>query len=123
MCLGGDEIHFYNNLIVGHVVGITGSLNTLVLWDYNGFYNNNAAYAPDLPAGPHDVNGDPRFVNRAGHDYHLGIASPMAGAGLDRGVAFDIDGEVRPAPSGTSPDLGADEIAQRRVYLPVIMRN
>ncbi len=121
--LGGNEIHFYNNLIVGHGVGITGSLSALISWDHNGFYDNIAAYAPGLIAGLHDVNGNPSLVNRAGHDYHIGPTSPLAGTGLNLGVATDIDGDVRPAPSGTSPDLGADEIAQRRVYLPVIMRN
>ncbi|CAG0928541.1 hypothetical protein TFLX_00917 [Thermoflexales bacterium] len=121
--LGGNEIHFYNNLIVGHGVGITGPLGTLVTRDYNGFYDNGAAYAPGLSAGPHDVSGNPLFVNRTGHDYHISLASPLAGVGVNLGVATDIDGEVRPAPGGTLPDIGADEVAQRRVYLPMIKRN
>jgi len=121
--LGGDEIVLHNNLIVGHGVGITGTPTTGAVWDYNGFYDNAAAYAPGLAGGAHDVHGNPYFVNRAGRNYHIGVASAMAGVGLDVGVAFDADGEARPAPVGTRPDLGADEVSQRRVYLPIVLRN
>ena len=93
-----------------------------VQWDYNGFYENGEDYAADLAAGPHDVRGDPAFVNAAAGDYHIGAASVMAGRGSDVGVAEDIDGDARPAPLDSSPDIGADEIAQRRLYLPLIRK-
>ncbi len=121
--LGDDEIYLYDNLIVGHSVGITASATTRAIWDYNGLSDNLAAYAPGLTAGTNDPQGNARFVNRAARDYHLDLASPMAGAGLDVGVAFDADGDARPAPIGTRPDVGADEVSQRRIYLPVVLRN
>jgi hypothetical protein len=37
-------------------------------------------------------------------------------------VAEDFDGEARPAPSFSPPDIGADEIAQGRVYLPLMKK-
>jgi len=115
------EISLYNNLIVGHGTGITGS--TQVVWDYNGFYDNVAPYAPGLSGGAHDVSGDPRFADRTGGDYHIGPGSAGAGWGTDAGVNSDIDGNSRPAPAGTAPDMGAYEVSQRRVYLPVVLRN
>ena len=64
--------------------------------------------------------GDPAF---APDGYHLTVGSAAVDKGVDAGVATDIDGDSRPAPAGTHPDLGADEINQQRVYLPLLIRN
>jgi hypothetical protein len=119
----GREVTLSNNLIVGHNTGITVVFGMQAAWDYNGFYDNAAAYAPGLTSGTHDVYGDPRFANRAGADYHIGLASAMAGQGMDTGVSSDIDGDPRPAPAGTYPDLGADEVNQHHLYLPLALRS
>jgi len=116
------ELYLYNNLIVGHGTGISGTADVGAKWDYNGFHDNAAAYAPGLIGGDHDVSGDPHFVDRARNDYHVGPGSAGAGRGTDVGVSSDIDGDARPAPAGTRPDLGADEVSQRRVYLPLVLR-
>lgn len=116
------EISFCNNLIVGHGTGITSTSGAQGAWDYNGFYDNAVAYAPGLTGGDHDVSGDPYFVDRTGGNYHLNFASVMAGRGMDAGVSTDIDGDPRPSPDGTLPDLGADEINQHRVFLPLVVR-
>ena len=119
----GTDGYLYNNLIVGHGTGISVTAGAQVTWDYNGFYDNIAAYAAGLSGGVHDVSGDPNFVNRAGGNLHIGPASTMANKGTDTGVSTDIDGDSRPAPAGTKPDLGADEVSQRQVYLPLVLRN
>ena len=115
------ESVLYNNLIVGHGTAITGTGEAS--WDTNGFYDNDAAYGPGLGSGPHDVYGDPDFLNRGANDYHIGAGSAMANQGEAVGVAYDIDGDIRPAPAGTRPDLGADEVNQRRVFLPLTLRH
>jgi hypothetical protein len=118
------EIHLYNNLIVGHVTGIgapTGTQSSLD-YDYNGFFDNDAAYAPGLSGGIHDVHGDPHFVNSASGDYHISPDSTMVERGHDLGLDNDIDGDPRPDPINTPPDLGADEVSHR-VYLPLVLRN
>ncbi|MBC8229281.1 carboxypeptidase regulatory-like domain-containing protein [bacterium] len=57
----------------------------------------------------HDI--DPLFVG--GGDYHLTDLSPCIGAGTNVGLpseaATDIDGDTRPTPAGSNPDIGADE--------------
>jgi hypothetical protein len=116
------EVEIYNNLIVGHGTGISATIQTEVRWDYNGFYDNGADYAAGLPSGPHDVRGDPAFVNSAAGDYHIGPASAGAGRGSDVGVTVDFDGDARPAPPASPPDIGADEIAQRGLFLPLIRK-
>jgi hypothetical protein len=42
---------------------------------------------------------------------------------VDAGVNNDVDDELRPAPAGTAPDLGADEVCQWRVYLALVVRS
>ncbi|MCP4538062.1 MAG: hypothetical protein GY832_13045 [Chloroflexi bacterium] len=119
----GTEGYLYNNLIVGHGTGISATSTTQAIWDYNGFHDNTAAYAPGLTGGVHDVSGDSNFVDRAGGDLHISPASAMANKGADTGVPTDIDGDSRPAPVGTYPDLGADEVNQRCIYLPLVVRS
>ncbi len=52
----------------------------------------------------------PRFVDPEGADYHLMNFSPCLGAGSSAFQSHsDLDGAVRPAPAGSSPDLGACE--------------
>ncbi len=119
----GTDVYLYNNLIVGHGTGISATSTTQAIWDYDGFHDNTAAYAPGLTGGVHDVSGDPNFVNRAGGNLHIMPASTMANKGTDTGVSTDIDGDSRPAPVGTYPDLGADEVNQLYIYLPLVVRN
>ena len=52
---------------------------------------------------------DPLFVNNAS-DLHLQATSPCLGAGqVIATVTDDIDGEARPQPVATNPEIGADE--------------
>lgn len=116
------EVEIYNNLVVAHGTGISTTTPTEVQWDYNGFYENGENYAADLAAGLNDVGGDPCFVDSAAGDYHIRADSAAVGRGSDVGVTEDIDGDARPAPPFTPPDIGADEIAQRNLFLPLIRK-
>lgn len=67
---------------------------------------------PDATMGVGRKAGDSAtfFVDKAGKDYHLSAQSPALGAaepGL--GVSEDLDGNPRPSPSGSVPDIGALE--------------
>jgi hypothetical protein len=114
-----------NNLIVGHGVGITVSIGMDPIWDYGGFHDNGADYAAGLEGGPHDVYAPPMLADRAGADFHIGIVSPMAGRGLDVGIDVDFEGDARPLPVDTRPDIGADEQERgpTRLLLPLVLRN
>ncbi|MCB0793626.1 MAG: right-handed parallel beta-helix repeat-containing protein, partial [Flavobacteriales bacterium] len=55
------------------------------------------------------VEADPGFVNPLA-DLHLLSGSPCIGSAVPLlGIADDMDGEVRPQPAATQPDIGADE--------------
>ncbi len=65
-----------------------------------------------LPPGDGNVVGDAAtfFANMAGKDFHLGSASPAIGAGSgEADVTTDYDGNPRPNPTGSRPDVGAFE--------------
>jgi hypothetical protein len=62
---------------------------------------------------------DPLFVDMAAGDFHLGDYSPCIGAADPTNPPpFDIDGDPRPNPPGSNPDIGAYEHS-RDVPLPV----
>jgi parallel beta-helix repeat protein len=115
-------LRILNNIVVGgRAFSIDSALPTTVKIDYNLLYNvgstatygNHLAYmkgvgqfdsldAFSAATGyeTHGVFGDPRFVNRAGRDYHLTSGSPA----IDRGLVVLSDGYT-----GSKPDLGRYE--------------
>ena len=114
-----------NTILVSHTVGIsvtTGSTATLegILWG-TGAWANGADWGGDgaIITGTVNVRGDPKFVDPANGDYHIGSGSAAINAGVEAGLATDIDGD--PRPTGTAPDIGADEFVAR-VYLPLVVR-
>jgi hypothetical protein len=58
---------------------------------------------------PHDVRAYPQFADTAAKDLHLTAASPCLDASAVTLAAFDLTGNPRPGPVGTSWDLGAVE--------------
>ena len=56
------------------------------------------------------LNTDPLFVDNYNGDYRLSNYSPSIGAGTTEDVPLlDLDGNVRPQPDGSNPDMGAYE--------------
>jgi predicted outer membrane repeat protein len=68
--------------------------------------------------GTGNIDEDPLFVSPDDGDYHLQDTSPCIGAGIDEieidgtwyyAPEFDIEGNPRPDPAGSMPDMGAYE--------------
>jgi hypothetical protein len=125
----GSAVAMTNTILVSHAVGISvGAGNTVTLestlWG-SGVWANGTDWsgAGTIVTGTNNIWGDPAFVNPDAADYHIGPGSAATNRGVDTGFTTDIDGDVRPAPPGTKPDLGADEVSQRRVFLPVTLRS
>ncbi|MGY8817741.1 MAG: choice-of-anchor Q domain-containing protein, partial [Pseudomonadales bacterium] len=60
--------------------------------------------------GTGNIDSDPLFVDAINRDYRLSDYSPAIGAGTDAGApTTDIEGNPRPNPAGSNPDMGAYE--------------
>ena len=66
-----------------------------------------------------NIDSDPLFTNPAGNDYSVSNLSPVANSGINstsingqilKSPIDDILGSLRPAPTGTMPDMGASEV-------------
>jgi predicted outer membrane repeat protein len=65
-----------------------------------------------------NIDADPLFINSAETDFHLQDTSPCIGAGIDEieiagtwyyAPVFDLEGNSRPNPEGSMPDMGVFE--------------
>jgi len=120
----GAYVAGYTTLIVTNTIAVSATwgitnvspVSATVIADHNLFWANTY---PGIQ-GTNPVNGNPRFVNPAAGDYHLGPGSAAIDAGVDARVTTDIDGDPRPI--GALPDIGADE-RRMYVYLPLVLRN
>jgi len=63
--------------------------------------------------GEGNIDANPLFVDATNGDYHLSDYSPCIGAGLDTNIVdtTDINGNPRPNPANSNPDMGAYENA------------
>jgi len=71
----------------------------------------------------YNIQENPYFVNPNSGDYHLSDYSPCIGAGTTTGApATDIDGNPRPNPSDSNPDMGAYENPYGTPqYMPLVL--
>jgi fibronectin-binding autotransporter adhesin len=113
-------LYLTNTIVASTTWGITNTtpVSSTILADYTLFHNT-LNHSSSGVVSTNEVGGDPRFVDPAGGDYHLGHGSAAIDAGVDAGVTTDIDGDTRPI--GPLPDIGADE---RRLYIhmPLVLR-
>lgn len=123
----GATVTLANTILVSHTVGIfvaAGSTASLegTLWG-SGAWANGTDWAGEgtINVGAVNVWGDPRFLDPAGGNYHIGPGSAAINVGVNAGVTADIDGDPRPL--GAGYDIGADECRVRTRYLPLALRN
>ncbi|WP_292827571.1 choice-of-anchor Q domain-containing protein [Nostoc sp. JL33] len=101
-----SDVKIFNNIIyVSRGRNANSNMkNNNVTYDYN-LYNKGAAIAV---MGPHDVIGDPQFVNPSNADFRLKARSPAINRGYYwKNLKTDYAGKRRPAGSGY--DIGAYE--------------
>jgi len=122
---GGQTVNIINNIFYNCLSGVScaeSSPPLLGTRDYNIFHEYLYDYF-NTSGGPHDQTVDPLFVSTTNFDYHLASpSSPPVEAGLDVGLTVDLDGNARPDPVGSAPDIGCYEYSasyQTPTHTPV----
>jgi hypothetical protein len=124
-----SQLAMTNTILVSHTVGIEVNNDEIAaleatLWGDGAWANGIDLRGPGaVTTGTVNVWGMPAFVAPEAGDYHILAGSAAVAVGVDVGVTSDIDDGLRPDPVGTAPDIGADEVSQRRLYLPLAMRH
>ena len=103
------------------VVHDEGVENIQITIDYSIFPEvgvNHSTETGSVTYGENNITGYPVFVDTTANNYRLGDLSPAISAGTSSfvldGVAYnaptnDLDGNTRPRPIGSNPDMGAYE--------------
>lgn len=118
----GGTATITDTIIAGYTVGISQT-GGLLSADYDLFFTTTPTQTAGgtMVWGPHNLSGDPLFVDPAAGDYHLAAGSPAVDAGTNVGVTTDLDGVARP--QGAGFDIGAYEYVSRfLVYLPLVRK-
>ena len=84
----------------------TGSEGVYELWS-NGTQYTLSQYQAATDKGQGSIQADPRFVDPAGGNFHIQDISPAIDAGVNIGLAEDLD--ETPRPQGGGYDIGAYE--------------
>ncbi len=100
----GGAVTFTNTIVAGNDVGLQVDAGGAVTMIHTLWQNTTNIVGAVNETG--HLDGFPAF---AADGYHLTGYSAALEHGINAGVGDDIDGEVRPQPNGTTPDLGADE--------------
>ncbi len=101
ICRDNSSPTVINTIIWGSTYGISVvTSNPIVTYS-----NVQGGYS-----GEGNINMDPEFENLGSGDYHLKDSSPCIGAGtVSWTQSNDIEGNPRPNPAGSNPDIGAYE--------------
>ena len=94
----------------------TLELRNSIVWHNNSTYGTSSInsgftnYGSNVQDRTETLNTDPLFVDNYNGDYRLSDYSPSIGTGTTEDVPLvDLDGNVRPQPDGSNPDMGAYE--------------
>ena len=110
-----SSMSFSNSILYNSGIGEIGNDN--LTYDGTGAFDYVASISYSIVEGWNVssngiINSNPIFMDLANGDYRLSNYSPAIGTGTGNGAPRnDLNGDIRPSPSGSSPDMGAYENA------------
>jgi hypothetical protein len=107
---GAANVNFYNNIAVPNSLSTPNKAlsvinSTSITFDYNIL---NGAVTGTPPTSNHNMNTDPKFVNRLAFDFRLQPNSPAIDIGANA-FAQPTDNQLNTRPQGKNVDRGALE--------------
>jgi N-acetylneuraminic acid mutarotase len=129
-CIISSTPEFFNNILFGNTAPVGQQVNlqsgSQPNFRFSDIESGIRGFSSDFVNGGGGYEGtyesnietDPLFFDADSNDYHLSAKSPCIGAGSDsiwinpdwyRAPHSDYDGNVRPNPVGSKPDIGAFE--------------
>lgn len=111
---GPSTVWLTDTILVSHTVGISvtsgnAAILEATLWGDDAWGNGKDwGGVGTIVTGTVNLWDVPAFVAPDEGNYHIDPGSAAVDAGVDAGVAWDVDGE--PRPMGASYDIGADEV-------------
>ena len=115
-------VHLINNIVVENEgFGLVAEAsNDPQAWNNDLWHNASGDY-DGCEIGVDDISTDPLFLDPGAGNFRLPSRSPCIDAGTSVGApATDLDGVSRP--QGQGVDIGAYELGDQKVYLPVMLR-
>jgi len=110
-----------NTIVANYTTGISNT-GGLASEDYNLFAGTVVTTAGSVASGGNSLSdANAGFIDPANDDYSLRSTSDAVDSGVDAGVTVDIDGISRPQRAGY--DIGAFEVVDYYIYLPVVLKN
>lgn len=116
-CQEGSAFNIKNSIIfnTGIPILINNSGVNILEIDYSIIENGqggivNNSITSIITYGDNNIDYNPLFINASSNDFHLSEFSPAIGSGTSVGAPMaDIEGNPRPNPAGSNPDIGAYE--------------
>jgi hypothetical protein len=116
------QVHFINNIVVENAgFGLVANATDNPQASNNDLWDNASGNYLSCVAGTGDISADPLFFDSGAGDFRLPLRSPCIDAGTGVGApATDFCGVTRP--QGAEVDIGAYELGEPRLWLPVVLR-
>jgi hypothetical protein len=114
-------VHFINNIVVENEgFGLVADASNDPQASNNDLWHNASDDYSGCEPGVDDISADPLFLDVEAGNLRLPSRSPCIDAGTSAGApATDFDGVSRP--QGEEVDIGAYELGDQKVYLPVML--
>ena len=105
-----SQLTLTNSIVASYTTAVETQNPATANVDDSLFTSANPFSGTNIAVGSNNItNTNPLFLDGLAHDYRLLAGSPAIDAGVASSITTDIDGNTRPGPRSSLPDIGAYE--------------